>query len=732
MKNLLLCCLLLPVPASGAQDVDDFSQGLQAVHELMERRSWNEARNELDTLLERHAERDYVAVRLAGISEDVKRCMFWSSRSEPHWRKLVSGRLSAFSPRTGSLNLRYVPDTLDDFFEPEERSRGRRFRPGERLLHPVNFKGSYRIEIDGTSYPNLAEDENPTAWVCVDGDEAYAVLFGMAPTKTPAGTISVPAAIVHIQGSTQERVTEIDRPPVVPSEAYRLEVRVSTSEISVAYNGRVYMRTRKSKELFGRAGFENFGEFESLTLAGSAQSAWLRGLADSAFRREWEAFERSFQPEKHLPAWLINLGAQQAAAAAPEPELELSPQRRPGDRTGTILESFAALRQAQRSQKALEFALGLDEGAVEPSLRQFLIAQAHFDLRQYPQALEHSQRAQELDARLAEPHILEARSLRRMHRTPAAIAAYRELIDGGLQHASAFEELAQLHLLAGNPRDAQSVVDEARLASITSRRLEEIASILVKAIRGPEWARVYRYESRHYEVLSDIDRSVCRETARTLEDNLRQLQLRLGSINGLEQRKFRVYVFSGEASYRAYAWEVFRANGRDTAGLYSPDLKQLLIWTPPQERNLTRTTRHEGFHQFIDRLMVEPPTWLNEGLAEYYAAAPTRRSQGIGEDDVYEDHMRILKDPEVQRLPLSTLIELSPPAFYAKPNLHYAQAWSWIYFLRHSTRQNERLFQSLFGALLERHGAPQAQREIFQDVDFEALERDYERFISAL
>ena len=43
--------------------------------------------------------------------------------------------------------------------------------------------------------------------------------------------------------------------------------------------------------------------------------------------------------------------------------------------------------------------------------------------------------------------------------------------------------------------------------------------------------------------------------------------------------------------------------------------------------------RHEGYHQYLDRVMPDPPVWFNEGLAVYH-------ENGIKEDGTREAVMR--------------------------------------------------------------------------------------------
>ena len=39
--------------------------------------------------------------------------------------------------------------------------------------------------------------------------------------------------------------------------------------------------------------------------------------------------------------------------------------------------------------------------------------------------------------------------------------------------------------------------------------------------------------------------------------------------------------------------------------MYSPLLKQLLIWNTPDSDRMIRTARHEGFHQYLDARMAD-------------------------------------------------------------------------------------------------------------------------------
>ena len=83
--------------------------------------------------------------------------------------------------------------------------------------------------------------------------------------------------------------------------------------------------------------------------------------------------------------------------------------------------------------------------------------------------------------------------------------------------------------------------------------------------------------------------------------------------------------------------------------------------------------------------MDDPPTWLNEGLAEYVEIAERRGGRFTGEG-IHTSHLQTLK--RSQRPKLAELVSLSREAFYQNSQLHYAQSWAFVHFLRHSSRQH--------------------------------------------
>src|SRR5207244_794274 len=148
--------------------------------------------------------------------------------------------------------------------------------------------------------------------------------------------------------------------------------------------------------------------------------------------------------------------------------------------------------------------------------------------------------------------------------------------------------------------------------------------------------------------------------------------------SGESSERFLVCLFSGQEGYTNYIAGL-GVHVENTLGVYFPDLKQLLIWNQPQRERMFETIRHEGFHQYFDRITHNAPRWLNEGLAKYFQVSELvngRWKDGI----VPGEHLRALSEGAL--VPLSTFLRMDATTFYSRASLHYAEAWAFVHFLQ--------------------------------------------------
>ncbi len=292
------------------------------------------------------------------------------------------------------------------------------------------------------------------------------------------------------------------------------------------------------------------------------------------------------------------------------------------------------------------------------------------------------------------------------------------------------EYLITLEVFAQRLETAQELVREARLNKVLDARGEDLESQIDKAMSGPHWPKTYRFSSKHYLVESDISEAICKEAASLLEGAYTSYSVRLQRITNLENNKFRVFLFSGEASYQRYVGESLGADAENTAGLFSGFLKQLLIWNVPKRESMMQTVVHEGFHQYLDLAAFRAPNWFNEGMAEYIEAAELVNGRWT-DGQVRHDHLENLKKKTM--MPLADFVNISARRFYAGDvGLHYSQAWAFIHFLRNSSKKEGDLFDRLFKGFVESPSSGQVVRDAFEDVDMAALDEQLLAYLEEL
>src|SRR5215470_16033102 len=101
-------------------------------------------------------------------------------------------------------------------------------------------------------------------------------------------------------------------------------------------------------------------------------------------------------------------------------------------------------------------------------------------------------------------------------------------------------------------------------------------------------------------------------------------------------------------------------------------------------QTLTSVVYHELTHYFLARGLVARPTWLNEGLAEYFSTAEIRDDE-ISLGAISMDRLQLLRTNSL--LPLKTFfaVDTSTPYYNetSKASLYYAQAWAFMHYLMH-------------------------------------------------
>jgi len=707
-----------------------FVAGLAEVRALMEARDWSDARARLLTLLDEHEGRDYVRIRRVEIREEIRRCAVRIAVPEPDPKSLISGRLVGYNRSSGQIHLVYHPEDLADF---------ERQAPSGLLVHPLSFAGPYSVELirDGM-------DRYGTILVGIHGDEAWQADFGIVGANAKGETHLLAARLLHLTGREHEVLGESDRKLPSGGKRTSLKVAVSSNDIAVSVDSRRLLSAKKPPEHWGQVGIglalgiPAAADFEEIVIRGRANSSWLQGLADAATKEEERAFLATYDPDGDLPEWLRDgdpgaaTGAGAGADAEPTSRNETLPWKVPEDQLPIAQEIARCLEAGDFKGAASKL---VESGSKLPrDLQEYFAVQALIGAESWDRALPYARGLAERNPEFVTGRIMCGVVLAHLGYRPEAIAELREAVRLDAARADACRALAEMFLLEGRLDDARAAVLDARRAGAKSPRLDEIDRIIAKAARGPNWTRSFTKESRHYRIVSDIDAKTCDDAAKVLEETYGRCAQRFGEpAAGDGETRFRVFLFSGREGFEEYVRNLFERKPQGMAGLYSYGLKQLLIWNLPDRGDMMATVRHEGVHQYLDLLGTDPPTWFNEGLAEYLSLIRihTRTRQAV-EGEAHDPYVRALRSRRDRLLPLDRFLRLQGEVFYRDTEITYPEAWAVTHFLLHGGEAPRALFDRLLAAVLGGARPDETMAKALEGVDLAALDAQFRAHLDGL
>ncbi|HET6202080.1 MAG TPA: hypothetical protein VFI25_04680 [Planctomycetota bacterium] len=210
----------------------------------------------------------------------------------------------------------------------------------------------------------------------------------------------------------------------------------------------------------------------------------------------------------------------------------------------------------------------------------------------------------------------------------------------------------------------------------------------------------------------------------------------------------------------------------NVGGFWNPGTEELVFFdatTDPDAPPIVQKTSyfvlyHEAFHQFIHYSCGEiaPHPWFNEGFGDYFGGCRIppggRRVEKLGPNPMrVGDVKRAVGRGEAA--PLRNLVRMEQSAYYRNPEVHYAQGWAFVYFLRESRGALEhplwsRIVAVYFDTLKakwaeerdrlgerpseeavargEKAARDAAADAAFAGVDFDALEKAWREFVGKL
>ncbi|MCB9897139.1 MAG: DUF1570 domain-containing protein [Planctomycetes bacterium] len=771
---LLFVSSLFAAPCADGETA--FLDGLAQVESLMRAGRWDKAGTRLTDLVSEHEGADYVVLELSRVLDLLRTCRFRATHEAPEADDLISGEILSYSSSTGKIKVRYR--RADDSSRAGERSGraadGKDGADGEdgvdgedgesgissaeleeflQLLglgssvgrgdfewrygvpvHPIHFAGPYTVELSGF----MPEPEGNTLWffgnpqflVGIDEDSSYLVNFGLPKWQ---GFQLDEGGIEYRKGSQRKMLERADNKAALKfGKPYTIKVNVSKDTITATVNGKTFLKCKKQDETYGQFGFRGCPQVKEMVISGDANKAWLEGLQDAALQKALVDFDAEWSPRDELPEWLHAYVADPAdvgrSVFADAPS-DAGPLR------SVHQGELVRFEKEGQDEEALAYVGKLEvprDGG--PLAKAWMRAVLLDRLGRADEALAELDTLASAEPAFVPGRLLRARLLRRLERSDEAVADVRALVAGeGADDPRAHAELVRQLLWDGDLEQAQQVLDAARLGGRASPELVAAASLLHRSRSGPSWLDPFEFSSRHYRVMSDLDLAVCADTSKVLEQALAMDQRVFGRSDSdvAEQGLFPVYLFAGEAGYHAYTRDVFGSAARFTAGLYTPTLRQLVLWNLPDRELLYRTVRHEGMHQYLHRALPVTPPWFDEGLGEYVETA--RLVRGTMEPgDPLPAHVALLTDRDTKWTPLPELVRMSQPAFMTEAGLHYAESWALVHWMLHGGSEARASFDAYKDALARGLDRLSAADEAFGPGGPEGLEAKVRAHLQSL
>jgi len=243
---------------------------------------------------------------------------------------------------------------------------------------------------------------------------------------------------------------------------------------------------------------------------------------------------------------------------------------------------------------------------------------------------------------------------------------------------------------------------------------------------APPRSAMKQYQTRYYVIHSDLPIDDVREGAVRMTAMAEEYYERTKGFTGVIRQRMPFYLFADEADYRA-------AGGIEgSAGIYTG--RKLMALADPQTRGYVwETIQHEGFHQFADAVIGgEIPVWVNEGLAEYFAAALFTGDTFISGVIPAAEADRVKAMIRANQCkPFEAIMQLDHDQWnrqVGQGNLNYLQAWSMVHFLAHAEGgKYQKAFESFLKAVGRNRDWKNAWKQRF-GTDIAAFQKRWARW----
>ncbi len=232
-----------------------------------------------------------------------------------------------------------------------------------------------------------------------------------------------------------------------------------------------------------------------------------------------------------------------------------------------------------------------------------------------------------------------------------------------------------------------------------------------------------KFRSKSYLIHTNLTRDEVRAFGKHMDTVFDQYEERFRDFHARTSQQMPLYLLRTENEYQRFM-ATQDINATNTGGMFffSPKSQGLATWAQGRSRSQTfQVLQHEGFHQFaFNHLGQDLPTWINEGLAQYFEDAiivGDKMTIGLANARRVEQVKHALDSHNA--IEFAHLVGFTADEWagtlHGDPNraaLMYAQSWSIVFFLIHG--ENDR-YQPAFARYLHKVSAGRDHQTAFYE-----------------
>lgn len=186
-----------------------------------------------------------------------------------------------------------------------------------------------------------------------------------------------------------------------------------------------------------------------------------------------------------------------------------------------------------------------------------------------------------------------------------------------------------------------------------------------------------------------------------------------------------------------------KQQGPTTGKATEATLRRLDRLSSIMKMDLLGCAAHEGWHQYFAWLTVSLtaplPSWINEGMGDYFYTASPKKVRGrkipakLGR--LNEGRLMVLKAAvrSGRYIPVEQLITMSKRAFYANGSVCYAEGWAFCQFLLHSgNKKYAKIIPNFIKYVKNDTNYDAVRKRAFKGIDMQKLDEEFKTWVDKL